>query len=228
MNVCVTTEGLTEERFVKRVLAPHLSQFGVWAEPRSVLTSKKNRLARQFRGGFRLSNAYTTVRRDIGNWMLERKSPDVRFTTMFDLYALPADFPGSDKAGTILDPYARVAHLEQALQLDIADSRFLPYIQLHEFETLLFADPRAMDWEYLEHETAIASLAAIANSMNPELIDDGPTTAPSKRIELAIPEYDKPNAGPLILERVGIAKLKQRCRHFREWVNSLEALGECR
>ncbi len=61
------------------------------------------------------------------------------FTTMFDLYALPDDFPGYEAAKAIGEPYARVAALETAFAEAINDSRFIPYIQLHEFEALLFA-----------------------------------------------------------------------------------------
>lgn len=61
------------------------------------------------------------------------------FTTMFDLYALPDDFPGYETAKAIGEPYVRVAALETAFAEAINDGRFIPYIQLHEFEALLFA-----------------------------------------------------------------------------------------
>ena len=61
------------------------------------------------------------------------------FTTMFDLYALPDDFPGYEAAKAIGEPYARVAALETAFAEAINDSRFIPYIQLHEFELCSFA-----------------------------------------------------------------------------------------
>ena len=60
---------------------------------------------------------------------------------MFDLYALPADFPGYAEARREVDPYGKVRILEDALGNDIADRRFIPYIQLHEFEALILADP---------------------------------------------------------------------------------------
>ena len=59
---------------------------------------------------------------------------------MFDLYGLPSDFPGYAKAAEELDPYSRVNVLENALQESINDWRFTPYIQIHEFESLLFSD----------------------------------------------------------------------------------------
>ena len=59
---------------------------------------------------------------------------------MIDLYALPNDFPGTDaftgRAGS-LSPRRR---LGSALAEDIDDPRFMPYIQLHEFEAVLLAD----------------------------------------------------------------------------------------
>ena len=63
---------------------------------------------------------------------------------------------------------------------------------------------------------------------NPELINEGGTTAPSKRIISEIPEYEgmKPAAGPLVVQRIGLANLRSKCRHFGEWVNRLESLAE--
>jgi hypothetical protein len=57
------------------------------------------------------------------------------------------------------------------------------------------------------------------------LIDDGPTTAPSKRIIAEIPEYDKATAGVAVAEKIGMDTLRQKCRHFNEWITRLEQLG---
>jgi len=184
-------------------------------------------------GGFRRRSPYRTVKADICAWMTEDRQPDVRFTTMFDLYALPDDFPGYAEAAGIQDPYDRVGHLEDALREDIAaeldDRRFVPYIQLHEFEALILADPQQLDWEFLEHDEPIRRLVAMVGTEggNPELIDDGETTAPSKRIVAGIPEYEgnKATSGPLVAGKIGMDTLRDRCRHFREWVDTLNALG---
>ena len=155
----ITAEGQTEVRFVKEVLTPYLGEREVWADARCVLTSKNNRLGVEYRGGWRRTSAYSTVKRDICTWMKEDQNPVVRFTSMFDLYALPRDFPGYAEAYREADPYRRVAILEEALRADINgelnDMRFLPYIQLHEFEALILADPRQLDWEFLEHDSPI-------------------------------------------------------------------------
>jgi Domain of unknown function (DUF4276) len=151
-----------------------------------------------------------------------------RFTTMFDLYALPADFPGFEAARRMIDPYARVAHLEAEFYQDITDHRLIPYIQLHEFETLLFADPTKLDWEYIEHEKEISSLVEIAAQFdNPELINDGPGTAPSKRIIAKIPRYasQKASVGPLVAKQIGITKMRDVCPHFAHWLTTMERLA---
>ena len=61
--------------------------------------------------------------------MREDHNSRARFTTMFDFYALPGDFPGYEDAGQEGDPYVRVRLLEDALGEDISDQRFVPYLQ---------------------------------------------------------------------------------------------------
>lgn len=75
----------------------------------------------------------------------------------------------------------------------------------------------------IESDTAIENLEAVAQSFGnrPEKIDNGPDTAPSKRILKEIPEYDKVAAGVDTLELVGIDTLKEACPHFSEWVEKL-------
>ncbi len=218
----ITAEGQTEQAFAKAVLAPHLAGFDIFADTRCVLTSKDKRAAKEYRGGLL---KYDQVQKDIQNWLREDKHPDCRFTTMFDLYALPDDFPGYAASQSKADKYKRVEMLEQAMRQDINDPRFVPYIQLHEFESLILADPQQLDWEYLEHDRSIANLKFMVEGENPELINDGPTTAPSKRILSEISEYDKVTAGASVASRIGLQTLRQKCRHFNEWVTRLEQLA---
>jgi hypothetical protein len=146
---------------------------------------------------------------------------------MFDLYALPSDFPDHNEAHRITDPRKRVIMLEEAMGRDIDHPRFVPYLQLHEFEALLLADPQKLDWGYPEHGAAIRNLLEMVSSFDsPELIDDGEKTAPSKRIICEIPEYEgmKASAGPLVAEKIGLAALRAKCEHFGEWLLKLELL----
>jgi len=147
----VTAEGKTEQQFVVQVLRPHLRKCGVYvAKPRLTAIGKKK--GRVHRGGMA---RYHAVRNDIGRWLKEDQNQDVCFTTMVDLYGLPNDFPGYDEAVAISDPYGRVKKLEIALEEDIGDRRFIPYIQLHEFEALLLSDPTAFGCYYEGYDRTI-------------------------------------------------------------------------
>jgi len=144
------------------------------------------------------------------------------------LYALPNDFPGYQEAQRIADPYEKVFFLEKAMGVDINERRFLPYLQLHEFEALIFAEPPTLLEEYPDRQDAIQKLQnqlAEEFNGNPELINEGRETAPSKRIENSIPEYDKVSSGPLVTELIGIDFLKEKCQHFNAWISTLENLA---
>ena len=216
-------EGQTERRFVENILRPHLADWSIWVAARCVETKRSR--SRKYSGG--IPN-YAKAKRDIELWMKEDQNSDARFTTMFDLYALPGDFPGYDDAGQERDPYARVGLLEDALGEDISDGRFVPYLQLHEFEALLFADPTKLEERFNRHSAGIGRLAQVAGQANPELINDGNETAPSKRIIREIPEYesDKASSGPIVAERIGLTTLRAKCHHFAEWLGKLESLTQ--
>jgi hypothetical protein len=221
----VIAEGQTEKAFVDRVLSLHLAYFGVFSDARCVLTSRDKRAATVHRGGL---THYEKAKRDIMAWLKEDKDPACRFTTMFDLYGLPEDFPRFPEGLREHDPYRRIRFLEEALAQDIGDRRFIPYLQLHEFEALILADPKHLDWEYMEHEEQIQRLVQMVEDQNPELIDDGYNTSPSKRILLEIPAYDKVTGGLSVVEKIGLPVLRNRCAHFNEWLSLLEKLGGTR
>lgn len=219
MRLYLLVEGQTEERFVKDVLQPHLVGHCGWhvAEPILVQTKKG------FRGG--VVN-YDHVRRDLGRLLGQHGGKEVRITTMLDLYALPANFPGRDTAPP--DPYQRVAHLETELAKDVADWRFVPYIQLHEFEALALAGlqqlPALLSASlYDAHALADLHAAIAAVHGNPELVDEGSATAPSKRLAAVATSYKgrKPILGPALAQAVGLPGLIARCPHFGEWVTQL-------
>jgi len=98
----------------------------------------------------------------------------------------------------------------------------IPYIQLHEFEALLFSDPSAFLEAFPGNQRAVDRLTAIrARFRNPEEINLIPGKAPSKRILDVLPDYQKPVAGMLIAQRIGVARIRQECRHFDEWLSRL-------
>jgi len=109
------------------------------------------------------------------------------FTTMFDFYALPDDFPGFAEATTVYDSYIRMKVLEKSFSETIGEKRFIPYIQLYEFETLLFCGITHLSKLYPGCEKRSEQLTKILQKVGyPKLVDNGSMTAPSKRIIKAI------------------------------------------
>ena len=117
--------------------APHLADHGVYV-CRVELAAHAKKKGQVHRGGLR---HFLPFRNDIAVRLKADKSSDVFLSTMINLYALPNDFPGTDVFRGEQDAYRRVEGMELALAQDIDDQRFLPYIQLHEFEAVLPWDP---------------------------------------------------------------------------------------
>jgi hypothetical protein len=111
----------------------------------------------------------------------------------------------------------------------VGDRRFIPHIQLHEFETILLCEPGHLALVYEKAADGIAALqAAVGSATSPELVNDGETTAPSKRIIEQFPEYSrqKTTFGAELAECVGIDTSRRLCAHFHHWLTTLEALGD--
>ncbi len=223
----VLCEGQTEQGFVKEVLRPYLQAHGVTGVKSILITTNKKLNAR---GGML---SYHNASADLEILRQTKQDGDYErhiFTTMFDLYALPDDFPGFTAAQSISDPYSRVAALESSLSDAINDSRFIPYIQLHEFEALLFCGIEYIVKLYPACEKRCKQLTTDLNNAggNPELINNSPETAPSKRIIKAIEggtktryNYNKPKTGKYVALNVGIDALRSQCKHFDEWIERL-------
>ncbi|MGP0063729.1 MAG: DUF4276 family protein [Isosphaeraceae bacterium] len=217
-------EGQTEETFADTLLKGHLANHGVFLH-RPTQIAHARRRGRAHRGGGR---NYKPMRDDILRFTSQERAGDVFFTTMIDLYAIHPGFPKLGESEAFRhSPPQRVEFLERAFADDVGDARFIPYIQLHEYEAYLFSDPAWFSYFY-DREKEIAALQAIANSHpTPELIDDWPNSAPSKRIIAQIPEYElaKSVVGPQVAVLIGLDVIRARCPHFHAWLSRLESLG---
>jgi len=219
IRVNAVVEGQAEETFVQEALARHLAEFGVAMTPRRVEFGRKK--GRIYRGGLL---DYAKLRKDVINWLNQDTAAIV--TTMIDLYALPPNFPGRDEGAKIRDPHERVIYLEEAFARDVDCGRLVPNIQLHEFETILFTDIARLAGYYPAYADPIQKLVTEASAYaNPELIDEGKTTAPSKRILREVPVYEKVVAGSVLAIDVGLPLIRAKCPHFNAWTSSLEQLG---
>jgi len=217
-KVLVYAEGQTEETFVNRVIVPHLSPRGISVIP-TLAKTKRTKYGPHFKGGI---TSFEKTRRDILGLLGDSSATLV--TTMIDFHGLPREFPGVATLPTG-SCYARVAYLEEAFSKEIGHPRFRPYFQLHEFEALVFvrASEVARVFGLPEKQPELESIRALFGS--PEEIDDGETTAPSKRLRALFPTYQKPLHGPLIAGRTGLEAIRSECQHFDHWLSLLERLG---
>lgn len=128
-RIYLLVEGQTEEAFINELLVPHYARIGRYLTPIIVSTS------RGYKGGV---VGYAKVRPQIER--LCKQDPHAYVTTMFDLYALPGDFPAKDSPAyvALTNAQRRVKFLEAELAADIAQPNFVPNLLLHEFEALLF------------------------------------------------------------------------------------------
>lgn len=213
-RVYVLVEGQTEEVFVLELLQPHFARQGLYLFPIIVRTSPGHR------GGV---VSFAKIRPQIMRLCKQESSAIV--TTLFDLYALPVDFPGKGMAtypgnGSGVD---KAVFLEKELRREINQSNFIPNLMVHEFEALLFVQPGQFG-QWTDDPEVVTTLQAIRQKYEPEAINDSPHTAPSKRILAAMPGYQKTLHGPLIAIDIGLDAMRAQCPHFNGWLQLLEAL----
>lgn len=218
----VFCEGPTEQGFCQQVLNPHLfPKSDGWIHTIKIAHSKSH--GEFYRGGI---GKYASLQRDIRNTLKSRSETQIAFTSMIDLYGLPKDFPGkSDHEYDPDNPTPYVVALEDAFRSDIGDHRFIPYLQLHEYETMLFADLEGFRFSFENCDAEIQSLQKMIDSFPTlEHINQGQSTAPSKRIIDLIPAYrgKKTSAGPDIAEYIGIDQIRAQSPHFDQWITCLE------
>ncbi|MBL8901233.1 MAG: DUF4276 family protein [Planctomycetes bacterium] len=213
-ELTVLCEGRTEMLFVEQVLRPHLSLYRVHARPQYLVGE---------RGGIvPFDKLRAAHQRFVGNLRSHQF-----LTTMVDLYAL-REFPGDERRSGEA-PVERVARIEGAMRERLPSPQFLPYVQLHEFEALVFVDLDALSPEFPGEDLAevLRKLRTEVGALAPEEIDDSPRTAPSKRLIRVIPGYEalKATAGAKIAGRIGLTRLRESCPHFAAWLSRLEALA---
>ncbi|MBN9391320.1 MAG: DUF4276 family protein [Chloroflexi bacterium] len=216
-KVFILVEGQAEETFIKEVFNPYLLEKEILIIPIIVYTSRAANQKKAKGGG----RSFGKIENDLSKLLRDTSVSAV--TTMFDFYAIATDFPSYDElpAGNC---YTRVEFLEQAFARKINDSRFIPYIQLHEFEAMVFVAPEVVSNAFPGTNVA-SNLEKIKSKYNsPEEIDEGSETAPSKRLIKLISSYSKTVDGPLLVLEIGIDRIRAECPHFDEWLTKLENL----
>lgn len=215
-KVLILVEGQTEEGFVNRILRPYFFPKNIFIIP-TIIKTKKEIRGPDHKGGV---NSYEQVKRDLSP-LLNDTSADI-VTTMIDYYALPSNFPGYDNRPSG-NCYDRVNFLESQFGMDINNAKFIPYLQLHEFEALIFASEEKIPSVFIGVPNRVNRISAINNAYaSPEEINEDPTTAPSKRLKSIFPDYQKTYHSQLILSQVNIDDLRLKCSHFNSWITKIE------
>jgi Domain of unknown function (DUF4276) len=155
IRLAISVEGATEREFVNRILKPHLKTHSI-----------------------------------------EVQAIDIRGNVSLDKIAhtLPSLLSSFDFVSTFYDYYGfkrregrSINELECAI-MQLANSsqrhRFIPYIQLHEFEALIYAAPDIAVKCLQGNASDLSTMQeTIRRSGSPEKINDGVTTSPSHRLK---------------------------------------------
>lgn len=206
-------EGRSEERFINKILIPYLSARdglqGIPMHAQQLVTNRKKLI----HGG---NVSFGKFANDVRN---VAASGDVLVTTLIDFFRLPSDFPGYTTDGMKVDEIERA--IRESMAVEVSPAVFLPYIQRHEFETLLFSNMdgfAALDMD----EKSLARLERIEQEYdNPEDINGGAETAPSKRLA-HIFNYEKTADSFTMLSAIPIDAIRAKCPRFNRWAIQLE------
>jgi hypothetical protein len=215
LNIC---EGETEQRFCDNILTPYFWERQIFIQ--SLLIEKS-------RGGI---VAWGALKRQIENQL--KGDPSAYITTMIDYYGIHAShqFPFWSESLKMMNRSVRLSYLEDQMRQDIEArlrNRFIPYIQLHEFEGLLFSDETVFAEQFSVEEIRDTNLLRetfAEHADNPELINDSVESAPSERLERIIANYNKMDHNMQLAESLGIDCIMSKCPRFRDWISTLENL----
>lgn len=213
-RIIIICEGPTEQEFCNKLLAKFLSSFQLSCP-----------IIKRSGGGI---VPWKHLKKQVENHLEQDRSAYV--TTFIDYYGIGDrhQFPSWQEAKQLSDKYHRIEFLEQKMREDIDEAyryRFIPNLQLHEFETLLFADPQAFESQLTEQEYDREMLLSIVGEFpNPENINNSPKTSPSHRLEEIIQGYNKVVYGNCLAEAVTIRRMLGKCSHFAGWLNTIKNL----
>jgi hypothetical protein len=214
-RIIIICEGQTEQAFCETNLKSHM-----WAKGKFIQTPK-----------IKVSNGgivkWPALKQQIENHL--KTEPNAIVTTFIDYYGLYSKhgFPQWSECEKIEDRNARMESLESCMQNDIREDcryRFIPYLQLHEFEGLLFSAIEVFD-DQIPNEDMVGrkELEEIFQKFdNPEMINNKRDTSPSHRLDRIIKGYNKVVYGNILADAIGLYRIRSKCPRFNGWIHKLE------
>ena len=214
-RIIIICEGETEQEFCDKILYPYFLEKQIDVSFRNIEGIKK----------------WNFFKKLIENELKEEKSAFL--TTFIDFYGIQKghSFPSWNESLSVADKNSRMDFLETKMKNDIDNQlnfRFIPYIQLHEFEGLLFNDIEIFYNVFTNNElVGKDELGDVFRDFsNPEMINDSKETAPSKRLLRIIPSYDKIVYGSILAENIGLQNIRNKCPRFNAWIEKLEIIND--
>jgi len=218
IEVMILVEGQTEQTFIKSLFSPYIAE----------LTGNKVVLKPMLPGKYGGDVRFERYKKDIGNHLKQRQNTYV--TLMIDYYGIRKDWPGfeeskrkathSQKAEVINNE--TVKEIQKLFPEQNREHRFIPYVSMHEIESLYFSNPASIAQIMKIEQTEIESI--LRECGEPEAINDNPETAPSKRLGKLSESFVKTTTGIAIAKAVNISQMRKHCPLFNKWVNKIENL----
>lgn len=212
LNILV--EGYTEKEFITNLVYPYF--YGNGITNIRIITIETS-------PGFKGGDVRYEARYKPNILKILSGKEDLLVTSLIDYYKLRSDFPNYEESKKLLSAEQKVALIEDGCYQDINDERFIPYIQLHEFEGLLFCASNGFEQLFpdLKGANKRELIETVEQFPNPELINNRPESAPSVRLGRLIPSYDKPLYGNMIALENGFDVIMEKCPRFRNWIETL-------
>jgi len=216
-RIIIICEGQTEQVFCEKILSPYFISHGYHIQAPTIKHNK---------GGI---VKWDILKKQIETHLLTEKEAYV--STLIDYYGLYSkhSFPQWDVAEKTPDKNQRMGIIEEAMKTDVDAAyrhRFIPYIQLHEFEGLLFNDINIFHQQIPKSD--LIGLEELKKTFydydNPEMINNNQQTSPSHRLERIIAGYNKVVYGDILAEAIGLNRIKEKSPRFNDWINILEQL----
>lgn len=214
-RIIIICEGQTEVEFCKVILFPYFQSKNIYIQTPLIKKSK---------GGI---VKWEELKKQILLHLQNDKSAFV--TTLIDYHGINEKhvFPNWKQAEAEPNKNTKMDILENAMLIEIDEKlryRYLPYIQLHEFEGLLFNDI-SIFYNQIPKEELIGTkelIETFINYPNPELINEGKETAPSKRLDRIIYGYNKIIYASILAEEIGLTRIRNKSPRFDNWIEKME------
>lgn len=219
IRVIIICEGETEKEFCNTILSPHFSKKEIFVQ---------SPLIKKSMGGI---VKWAELKKQITLHL--RNDPKAVVTTFIDYYGLYSkyNFPLWEDAKRQTNKSKRMEILERGMLDSIDDAvrfRFIPYLQLHEFEGLLFNEIDIFHEHIPKKElVGINELTQTFKQFNnPEMINNNRESSPSHRLKRIILGYNKVVYGNILAEAIGLEKIRAKSPRFNEWIKKLEELNK--